>query len=153
MATFGTLEKPTAKFMHSDAEQWVPFVYQLALRNLSIKHIAGACGCSHSSLQHNELIANTIREGWAEHRFGIENELWVMANTDPSLFEDKEDRISARIQKMEALKVLKKSADVQDTWVGPAEVEKIKRLTDTDLEKAIESEIAARQALKPSAHK
>lgn len=128
---------PYPKFSPKQAEAWVPLAYQLALRSLPLRDIAAKFRCHPSTIRDSEEVMEAIKAGHADHRLAIENALFQDAMLNPMSFEDPMERATIRTVRSTALKILKNSIDKKEEFVPPAEQEKLRRLSDAELEKAL----------------
>jgi hypothetical protein len=125
---------PYPKFSTKQSEAWVPLAYQLALRSLPIRDIAAKFRCHPQTIRDSDEIMEAIRAGHADHRLAIENALFQDAMLNPMSFEDPMERATIRTVRANALKILKNSIDKKEEFVPAAEQEKLRRLSDAELE-------------------
>jgi hypothetical protein len=134
--------RETAFFREDERSTWEPRLIQLARLNLSNKVIADAFGCSYSTLTRNQELIVLINMGRAHYAERIQQELYNAAQEDPWAVEDKEERGQIRTNSLKALAILHKELN-RDPWVPPAEQEKLRRLSDEELQKELEKHLAA----------
>lgn len=130
------LTSPHPKFKSENHLDFVPFVYQLALLSMPVKDIAAKCRVHRQTLENYPPIMEAIREGHADHRATIELELFNDATAVPALFEV-EERPAIRAARSAALKILKTAIDKRDDFTPQQEVERIKRLSDAELQEEL----------------
>lgn len=127
------IPKPHEKFKGAEAQDWLDYVYELALRSLPIRDISAKLGVHPQTLRDYPDIIAMIAEGHADHRLQIDYELFADATANPFDFEA-EERAEVRRARSDALKILKKSIEKKDEYVPPQETERIRRLTDAELQ-------------------
>ena len=125
---------PYPKFIKSQDKEWVELAYQLALRSLPLRDIAGKFRTGPSTIRDSAIVMEAIRAGHADHRLTVEAELFNDATANPALGEDAMERAAIRKARTDALKILKHSIDKKEEFIPPAEAEKLKRLSDAELE-------------------
>ncbi len=137
-------QKPHDKFRAPEWQDWTDYVYQLALRSLPVKDIAAKLGVHPQTLRNYEPIIAAIQEGHADHRLTIEAELFADATTNPFEFEP-EERAAIRAARASALKILKQAIDKKDDFVPVQETERIRRLSDAELQEELRKHFEGKQ--------
>jgi len=132
------MERPSYPFDRTD-ERWLRYAYYLARwQLLQLRDIAGACGVKLNTFKSFDDVLSVIREGWADARGSVSQELMVIAAADPSAIEDPAERAHIRSLKMDALKTLHKTFEKRDELSAMSnerdkDREALKELTTEDI--------------------
>lgn len=132
--------KPAGKFKGKDAVEWIPFVYQLALRSLPLRDIAAKLECHPNTVKDYPDLIAAINKGHADHRLTVEHELFSDATANPYDF-DVEERSSVRVARSQAIKILKNSIEKKAEFFSPLDIERIKRLSDAELQEELKKHL------------
>lgn len=137
---------PHEKFSNrQDPADWVGLIYNLALRALPLRDIAGKVRCHPETLRDSAVIMETIRAGHADHRLTIEAALFADATADAWRGEDPSERADIRKARTAALRMIKSTIDRKEEFVSPVEVEKIRRLSDEELDAELQKFVAQKK--------
>lgn len=110
-------------------------LYRLARQNLSIKQIAAAIGCSYQTISTSPIAMPIVQQAWVHYVLEIDGELHRLATLDLSEVVP-EERAMYSGMKMKALTTIHKEIH-KEPFVGAAEEEKIRRMSDEELEAEI----------------
>lgn len=143
-------KKPHIKFSASQAEDWVPYIYELALRSLPLRDIAAKIGVHPSTVRDTPCMNASVLNGHADHRLFVENALYNDAGADPDLGADAAERESIRRSRSAALKILKTSIEKKESFIPPQETERLKRLSDAELHDELKKALKATTAAEAS---
>jgi hypothetical protein len=135
------LQRPHDRLYGHNKMDFVPYVYELAkVARLPYKDIAAKCNCPIATLRDYPELCAAINEVHADHRIAIEGALFFDALADPLDFEG-EDRAAVRAARASALRILKAAIDKRDDFIPPTEHERIKRLTDEELQAELKKHV------------
>ena len=138
--------RPREHFLEQDRHIWEPKVRELAALNLRDADIAHAFGISAPHLTIYDEVMEIIREEKAAYRFRIEKAFYTQAMySDAEIMALAEDREHRAEMRQTRAKFLMKIFDYlnRDPIASPKEQERIRRLSDEDLLKEIQKELAS----------
>jgi len=126
------MSSPKRHFNPNEEHIWGPILLELARKRCTISTITGKFKCGYQTLAQNDSAMEYVRLGWAEHDEEVLDLILAQAKDDPMLYEESVDRTSVRNLKASAIKTLYTTM-MQVIPPAPAEVERVKRLTDEEL--------------------
>ena len=137
----GVFKKPSSRFSAATASQWVPLAYQMGLRNVPLKVLAYKLNCHINTVRDNLEVLEAYHEGIADHRLTVEDLLWTDATASPDFAVDAVEKAAIRVAKSAALKLLKSTLDRNEAFVAPQETERIRRLSDKELQEELKKHV------------